>query len=81
MAAITLKNIPDRLYQRLKYFAKVHHRSLNSEIIFNLEKAVGLAGEDPAILRSQAMAFRERMLKSGGLVPEEIQKAITEGRL
>lgn len=81
MATITLKNIPDRLYQRLKYFAKVHHRSLNSEIIFNLEKAVGLAEEDPAILRSQTMAFRERMLKSGGLVPEEVQKAIKEGRL
>lgn len=48
MATITLKNIPDRLYQRLKYFAKLHHRSLNSEIIFNLEKSVGLAGEDPA---------------------------------
>lgn len=33
MATITLKNIPDRLYERLKYFAKLRHRSLNSEII------------------------------------------------
>lgn len=80
MAAITLKNIPDRLYQRLKYFAKLHHRSLNSEIIFSLEKSVGLAEEDPAALRLQTTAFRERLARNGQLTAEEIEKAIKEGR-
>lgn len=80
MATITLKNIPDRLYQRLKYFAKLHHRSLNSEIIFNLEKSVGLAEEDPAALRLQTTAFREHLAKNGLLAIEEIEKAIKDGR-
>jgi len=30
---LTLKNIPDELYGRLKQAAEVHHRSLNSEVI------------------------------------------------
>ena len=80
MATITLKNIPDRLYQRLKHFAKMHHRSLNSEIIFNLERSVGLAEEDPAALRLQTMAFRERIIEKGELTPDDIEKAIQQGR-
>ncbi len=80
MATITLKNIPDQLYERLKYFAKLRHRSLNSEIIYNLEKSVGLAEDDPQKLREQAEEFRNRISKKGHLSPEEIENAINEGR-
>jgi plasmid stability protein len=80
MATITLKNIPEELYDRLKYFAKLHHRSLNSEIIYMLEKSVGLAQEDPEELRKQVQGFRERIRRRGRLNAEEIQKAINEGR-
>ena len=80
MASITLKNIPDALYERLKYFAKRRHRSLNSEIIYNLERSVGLPEEDPKELRIQMTAFRERVGKKGQLTDEEIEKAIIEGR-
>ena len=80
MPSITLKNIPERLYERLKYFAKARHRSLNSEIIFNLEKSVGLAEEDPEKLRQEAKAFRERVGKKAKVTSEEIEKAINEGR-
>ncbi|HNS57464.1 MAG TPA: Arc family DNA-binding protein, partial [Nitrosomonas europaea] len=34
---LTLKNIPDDVYERLKVAAEVHRRSLNSEIIVCLE--------------------------------------------
>jgi antitoxin FitA len=34
---ITLKNIPDAVYEQLKVAAEVHHRSLNSEVIACLE--------------------------------------------
>ncbi|HMN79109.1 MAG TPA: Arc family DNA-binding protein [Burkholderiaceae bacterium] len=34
---LTLKAIPDEVYQRLKESAAVNHRSLNSEIIARLE--------------------------------------------
>lgn len=37
---ITLKNIPDELYERLKAAAKAHRRSLNNEVIVCLESAL-----------------------------------------
>ena len=37
MATITVKNIPDDLYERLKVVAGTHHRSINSEVIYCLE--------------------------------------------
>lgn len=80
MATITLKNIPDRLYERLKYFAKLRHRSLNSEVIFILEKSVGLAQEDPEALRQQTKAFRERLGNRGQATSLEIEGAINAGR-
>lgn len=33
MASLTIKNIPDKLYQQLKHAANTHHRSINSELI------------------------------------------------
>jgi antitoxin FitA len=33
MTTITVKHIPDALYERLKLTAKTNHRSINSEII------------------------------------------------
>lgn len=80
MATITLKNIPDTLYERLKFFAKLRHRSLNSEIIYNLEKSVGLPNEDTEELRRQIIAFRKRIGEKVQLTDEEIEKAINEGR-
>lgn len=80
MATITLKNIPDTLYERLKHFAKLRHRSLNGEIIYNLEKSVGLPEEDPEELRKQIAAFRKSISMKGQLTDEEIEKAIHEGR-
>jgi hypothetical protein len=80
MATITLKNIPETLYERLKHFAKLRRRSLNSEIIYNLEKSVGLVEEDPEELLKQIKAFRERIGKKGQLTAEEIEKVINEGR-
>ena len=40
MPAITVKNIPDALYERLKASASAHHRSINSELIHCLEQAL-----------------------------------------
>lgn len=37
---ITLKNIPDDLYRRLKETADAHHRSVNSEVIVCLERVL-----------------------------------------
>jgi len=40
MRAITVKNIPDNLYQRLKQSATENRRSLNSEILVCIERTV-----------------------------------------
>ena len=37
---LTLKNIPDAVYERLKVSAAAHRRSLNSEAIACLEKVL-----------------------------------------
>jgi plasmid stability protein len=40
MPALTIKNIPDDLYVLLKASAQVHRRSLNSEILYCVERAL-----------------------------------------
>ena len=79
MATLTLKNIPEPLYERLKHVAKFNHRSLNSQIIYSLERSLGLTAEDPERLRQEAEAFRERIGRKGELSPEEIGRAIQSG--
>jgi antitoxin FitA len=37
---LTLKNIPDEVYERLKFSAQLHRRSLNSEAIVVLESVL-----------------------------------------
>lgn len=37
---LTLKNIPDTLYERLKHTAAMHRRSLNSEALVCLESVL-----------------------------------------
>ncbi len=39
-ATLTLKNIPDDVYDRLKLSAQAHRRSMNSEVIVCLESAL-----------------------------------------
>ena len=49
MATVTLKNIPDRLCSRLKKSAAQHRRSINSEAIVCLERALVSQPVDPSV--------------------------------
>jgi len=40
MATITVKGIPDELYERLKAVARRNHRSVNGEIISRIERSL-----------------------------------------
>ena len=60
MATMTLKNVPDDLYARLKERAERHRRILNSEAIHCLESALGSERVDPRSLLARARALRER---------------------
>ena len=59
---LTLKGVPDEVYERLKTSASVNHRSLNSEIIARLEAQMlprRSAAEQLAAIR----ATRDRLTK------------------
>ena len=79
MASITVKNIPEDLYERLKTVASAHHRSINSEVINCLE----------TLLKTRVLPVEERLnrirslrrkVDSEGLDTAEISAAIREGR-
>ena len=40
MPSITLKNIPDSLYEKIKEAAQIHRRSLNSEVLYCIERTL-----------------------------------------
>ncbi len=47
MANVTLKGVPDELYERIKRSAAANRRSINSEIIVQLEQSAGREPIDP----------------------------------
>jgi plasmid stability protein len=60
MPNITLKNIPEPLYEQLKTAASLHRRSLNSEILQCLEQAVGARRVDVSARIESARTLREK---------------------
>jgi plasmid stability protein len=60
MATITLKNIPDPTYKTLKKLAAEHRRSINSEVIYLIEKATKSTKIDPNQHLVAARKFREK---------------------
>ena len=60
MPTLTLKNIPEDLYTRLKRRAEIHRRSLNSEVIFCLEQVLKSHTVEPEALLARARQLREK---------------------
>ncbi len=60
MTTITLKNIPDLTYKILKQLAVEHHRSINSEIIYLIEKATKSTRLDPNQHLLMARTLRQK---------------------
>ncbi len=80
MATITVKNIPDALYERLKSVAAINRRSLNSEIIVCIENVVVSRRID--IDTTLANARRIRQLTAEYPISEaEFNLAKAEGRI
>ncbi len=76
---LTLKNIPDDVYQRLKASAEQHRRSMNSEAIVCLEAVLAPCRVTPAerLARARKLraAFRQQAFSS-----HEIDAFKREGR-
>lgn len=60
MPSITVKNIPTELYELLKQAAEQSHRSINSEIIACIERAVRSRQLDPDQFLVTARRLREK---------------------
>ena len=79
MATITVKGIPDELYQRLKDAAQASHRSVNSEIITRIERSLM-----PHRATVQQLLQRVRRLQTGFagrvLELEDLEAARRTGR-
>lgn len=76
---LTLKNIPDELYERLKESAAMHRRSLNSEAIVCLESALLSDRIEPIERLARARALRASLPK-GHFRARDIDALKREGR-
>jgi plasmid stability protein len=80
MATLTIKNIPDAVYEQLKQRAARHRRSVNSEIIVCLEKVLGSRAVDPDTFLTSLRALREH-ISSVFVTEEDLRAAKEAGRL
>ena len=79
MASLTIKNIPDDLYEHLKQAANAHHRSVNSELIVCLEKALMPTKVTGNELKDAAKLLRDKVA-SQHIDADEINAAKNQGR-
>jgi plasmid stability protein len=79
MATMTLKNVPDELYRQLKQSAERHRRSINSEAIVCLERALQSERVDPDALLTRARKLRGRVTNLF-VTDAELRAARDEGR-
>ncbi|MDR9407556.1 MAG: Arc family DNA-binding protein [Balneolaceae bacterium] len=76
--SITVKNIPEEIYDRVREQAKAHHRSINSEIIACLEQTVKAQQVSTDDILQEARRLRKKA--KGSLSSYEIDSAINQGR-
>ena len=79
MPTMTLKNIPEPLYESLKRAAALHRRSLNSEILYCLEETLAPRKRDVSELLEKARQVREKTAHYR-LDNEELDRAKNSGR-
>jgi antitoxin FitA len=79
MPALTIKNIPEDLYEQLKLKAELHRRSINSEVLVYLEQAL----RPNKILPTERLSRIEQLratIKPNQITPQDIDQAINSGR-
>jgi plasmid stability protein len=81
MATLTLKNVPDILYQNLKKQALLNHRSLNNEAIVSLALVVNGNSASAQNILLNARALRVKENTTIHLTDDIINNAKQQGRL
>lgn len=75
MSTITLKNVPAELHAELKRRARLHHRSLNGEVLYCLQAAVGQTAVSAERLAAAAAEVREHV---GGYLTDELLRELKD---
>ena len=75
----TVKNIPSDIYEKLKESAALNRRSINSEILVCIERAVSSQLVDPETTLAEARMLREKT-RLYNVSAEEIMDAKNAGR-
>jgi plasmid stability protein len=76
LATLTVKKIPEDLYEKLKQRAKSHSRSVNKEIIVCIQEAVESQRVEPEIFLARVEALHRRLT-----VPPLTDKMLREARI
>jgi plasmid stability protein len=76
---LTLKNIPEDLYTRLKWSAETHRRSLNSEAILCLETVLAPAAVSAGERLQRARTLRAALANTR-FSPDDIDQFKRSGR-
>lgn len=79
MTTITVKNIPDDVYQRLKVAAQANRRSINSEVIWRIEQSLGGRAASPETILAEARELR-RLTENHPVSNTMFNQAKREGR-
>ena len=79
MPSLTIKNIPDDLFEALREAARAHHRSVNGEVIHCLERSLKPSPIPARDLRDAARELRGRVA-ADRIDMDEINEARTQGR-
>lgn len=79
MPTLTLRNIPDPIYEQLKILAGQNRRSLNSEVVTRLEQSVGVPRPGLKAHMERVLELR-KMYKGPALSAIDIEAAINHGR-
>ncbi|MCP4755510.1 MAG: hypothetical protein GY866_31995 [Proteobacteria bacterium] len=80
MPNITIRNIPDVLYQDIKRLAAQDHRSINSQIIHGISEYVSRKRSAARVIKDIREIHADIDVKGFELSPEEMNDVIEEGR-
>ena len=79
MTTLTIKNLPDILYGRIKELAHLHKRSINSEVITTLEQVLLAKQINMSNILAEARHLRT-LTKSHKITEAQLNAAKNQGR-
>lgn len=79
MASVVIEGLPDDLLEDLRESAKIHGRTLNSEMLTRLERSRGRESFDVDAFLEDVERLQQRT-NLPPLTDEALERAISEGR-